>query len=251
MNASPGFLPALLSVLLLASGTRAAGEDLAVDWSFIGEGQAVSGSPYGPKGVPLLIQSKTAMVTDSSTTPPNPFPDCERSLFIDQDPESPTSRIRIRPFQDETPASGSFEVNFRVAEGRFRLDTGFISVPWDPANDWAYIPTDVFFGVTLTADEAIQCKSATGLRTDSVPTLSASENYKFRIEWTTEGDNVVFLFHLNGEPVITREGQPFSQTVPKAKFGDQSLSLSINVGSKEEPRVRVFLGRISASAGTP
>jgi hypothetical protein len=245
-------LPLILSLVLsLTSGFRVLGEDITQDWGFIGEGQAISGSPYGSKGTPMLLQSKSAMVVDASTTPANPFANSQQSLYIDQQPESAVSRIRIRPFPDELPANGSYEINFRVAEGRFRLDTGVVNVPWDPANDWAYINTDVLFGIHFTADEAIQCKSVIGLRTPSVAALSAGENYTFRVEWATDGDLVVFQFQLNGEPLTTREGSPFTQSVPKSKIGTESLVISINVGSKEEPPAKVFVGNMSATAGSP
>ena len=245
MNPTSGLPLVFALVLSLSTGFRALGEDLTQDWAFIGEGQAISGSPYGSKGAPMLLQSKSAVVVDSSATPANPFANSQRSLYIDQQPESAVSRIRIRPFPDEFPANGSYEINFRVAEGRFRLDTGVVNLPWDPANDWAYIQTDILFGFNFTADETVQCKSATGLRTPSVAALSAGENYTFRVEWATEGDLVVFQFQLNGEPLTTREGSPFTQSVPKSKIGTESLAISINVGSKEEPPAKVFIGNIS------
>ncbi len=242
---------AVFVAFCLGGGLSMAQEEFALDWSVIGAGQAISGTPYGPKGVPLLLQSKTAVIADTSSSPPNPFTNSELSLFVDQGPDSQLSRLRLRAFQNETPASGSFEINFRLVEGRLRLDTGATNVPWDPLNDWAYILTDVFFGIRFTVDEPIQCRSATGLRTESIGAISPEENYTFRGEWETDGDNIVFQFYLNGEPLITREKQPFFQPVPKTSLGNQSLSLAINIGSSEEPRSRVFVGRISATAGGP
>ena len=233
----------------LGGGVGMAEGDFSLDWSFIGEGKAISKDPYGTQGTPLVLRTETAIVADASTTPPNPFPDIEQSLFIDQGPDSPVTRVRPRAFETETPASGSYEINFRLVEGRFRLDTGSLNVPWDPREDYAYCLSDVLFGISFAVDEPIQCKSVTGLRTESIGAISPDENYTFRGEWETDGENVVFQFFLNGEQVMTKEKQTFFQPVPKASFDNQTLSFAINVGHSEIPRVRVFLGRISATAG--
>jgi len=239
------------AIILLTNAFCASGEDLKLDWGFIGEGKAISGSPYGPQGFPVFIQSKTAVVIDSSTTPPNPFPGSERALFVETSTENPVSRIRIRPFPEDFPADGSWETTFQIVEGFFSVSTGVIQLPWDPANDWAYIQTDPLVAINFAAGKAIQCKSVTDLRTDGVPTLLSAENYTFRAEWQTEGDSITFQWVLNGEPVRSRDGLPFTVSVPKSKVNAQSLSIAITVGAQGEPTSKVIFGGISASAGKP
>lgn len=222
------------------------GDDLTQDWMFMDLGTLPKKEPYGPQGVPIFIQGLEAGgVVDAQSSPPQPFNDASRALYITSNSNSGWVRVRIRPFEDFIPAQGFFEFEFHLLEGNLRLNVSEIPVPWNPANDWAYIEKDGKFSIRIAVGEALNCGSADGVGTNTHPFIQAAQNYTLRLQWTKDSDFFIFTFFLNGEPILGPDGDTHKVKIPSAKM-TEPLGFTLHTGMSGSQTGKLFLGRITA-----
>lgn len=236
-----GFLAIFIMLL-----SPARGEDLTQGWAFIDPGTLPKKEPYGPQGIPIFIQGLEAGgVVDAQSTPAQPFPEGSRALYITPEETSGWVRIRMRPFEDFIPAKGFFEFQFHMLEGNVRLNISGIPVPWNPADDWAYIEKNGIFPIRIAVGEGMQCGSPDSVGTETNPFIQAGENYTLRLQWNKEADFFIFTFLLNGEPVLGPDGEPHKVKIAADKM-NEPLGFTLQTGMSGSPTGKLFLGRVEA-----
>jgi hypothetical protein len=200
---------------------------------------------YGDIGVPLAFSGRIAgFVVDGTTTPKNPFMGTERAYYLTPGDRNAAVRMIFRPFVETNPENGYFEFTFRLVEGGFDLVTGENSQPYEPKNPATYNMGERFFAASFIADKAMAVGRFRNLVTPSVSRLMAEENYTFRISWEPEGDNLVFRFMLNSEPLTGPNATPVTFPVEKSAFGSGALSFILTSGSADGPCAKAFYGGI-------
>ncbi len=248
----PARLGMFLAVLTLGGAVRAA--DVVDNWSFLEPGVVPQAQSSVASGIPIdIVGLKAGGVVDAKSTPANPFEGTSRALSVEPAPENGTLRIFTRPFPDKTPAQGFYEFSFRLVEGGFNFNPEFFSGSWDPKVNWHF--TDMknqFFGFWfMSGAPIIGFPPKQNLVTEDVKVLATEENYTFRIEWKTSGDNLEFHFLLNGKPLTVANGETVSMSVPQSKIAETVLGFRLASGSEENPCFRGFLGSIQAEALAP
>lgn len=239
---SLSFYPCLamgcLALLALPMNSHAG--DLVDNWDFLSPGAPPESGLFGKVNIPVRFSNvSVGGAVDQTSTPPNPFPGTTRALYIDST-SGTTARLRTRPFLDEMPAKGSYEISFRLQDGGFYFNIGTIPLPWAPEDATSYAEVDQFFAVRMSMGDALM-RGKTRLITEDVATLAAEENYSFRVEWETTGDEVVFKFFLNGKPLTDKSGAPDSVSVPQSQFAAGGLGFSIFTTNS-----KIFIGGIQA-----
>ena len=220
-------------------------EEIKLDWSFLTPGQPISRDPYGNLGYPVLLQDAgSAQVVAEGTDPSNPFGE-GYALFIAPFEEVKQSRLRFRPFQGAMPTSGSVEFPFQLQEGAIQVALGPIEKPWDPSDDWAYIEKNRLLLLRLEEGRLLQSQGVANLRSAGMDTIASGTNYTLKIQWESEGEDYVFTFFINGEPVESEGREPFAARVPQARFEGGSLAVILFSGSDSEPVAKGFIGPIT------
>jgi hypothetical protein len=246
----PARLGLFLVVLTLGGGVRAA--DVVENWSFLEPGVLPKAQSFAASGIPIYISGlKAGGGVDAKSTPANPFEGTARALSVEPAPDNGTLRIFTRPFPDKTPAKGFYEFAFRLVEGGFNFNPEFFSGSSDPKGHW-FKGTEQFFGFAfIPRAPIIVSPPKQNLVTEDVKVLAIEENYAFRVEWQTSGDNLEFHFLLNGKPLTAANGAEVSKSVPQSKIAETVLGFRLASGSEEGPCFKGFLGRIQAEAQAP
>jgi hypothetical protein len=140
-----------------------------------------------------------------------------------------------------------------MVEGGFSFNPEFFSGSWDPKANWHLSDMkEHFFGFAfIPRSPIIVGPPKQNLVTEDVKALATEENYVFRVEWQTSGDNLEFHFLLNGKPLIASNGATVSMSVPQSKIEGTALGFRLTSGSEEAPCFTGFLGRIQAEAQAP
>ena len=245
----PAPLGLFLVVLTLGGAVRAA--DVVDNWSFLEPGVVPKVTNFAPLGFPIYISGlKTGGVVDAESTPANPFESSTRALFVTPGPENAPLRIFTRPFPDETPAKGFYEFTFRLVEGGVGFNPEFFSGSWDPKATWHRTEmNEQFFGFAfIPGAPIIVGPLKQKLVTEDVKVLMTEENYTFRVEWKTSGENLEFQFLLNGKSLTAANGTAVSLSVPQSKIEGTVLGFRLASGSADSPCFTGFLGSIRAEA---
>jgi len=203
--------------------------------------------PYGKNGNLIVVSNMIAGgVVDSSTTPMNPFPETERALHVTPGNKNLPVRLRMGPFPETLPPKGSFEIQFRLLEGSF--DFGMLSSlkPTDNSKPFYLPDSERLFGLPIAVGKNLYTKSFGNLKTAEVSTIESEQNYKLRVEWTTEGDTMNYTFLLNGNPLNSVSGKAFTLSVPVSKFDNALMCFGIFSGSVNHPSGKFFIGSVVA-----
>ena len=247
----PAPLGLFLVVLTLGGAARAA--DLVDNWSFLEPGVVPKNGNFASAGIPIFIRGLEAGgVVDATSTPANPFPGASRALYVEPSPDNGSLRIFTRPFLDKTPSQGSYEFTFRLVEGGFGFNMQAFPGPWDPKGNWFYSDAEHIYSVSFIPGKPLfSGPPKQFLVTGGVKAIATEENYTFRIEWQTSGDQLEFHFLLNGEPLTAANGAPVSIPVPVSKFADNALGFRLTSGSADNACFTGFIGSIRAEALSP
>ena len=246
----PAHLGLFLVVLTLGGAVRAA--DVVDNWSFLEPGVLPKVTNFAPLGFPIYISGlKAGGLVDAESTPANPFEEGTRALHVESSAGNGVLRIFTRPFPDETPAQGFYEFTFRLVEGAFSFNPEFFSGPSDPNGIWfRSAATEQLFGFAFNPGRPIYY-SKQPLVTDEIKGLGADENYTFRIEWKTSGENLEFHFLLNGKSLAAANGEVVSKSVPQSQIAGTVLGFRLASGSADSQCFTGFLGSIRAEALNP
>ena len=222
------------------------------NWSFLEPGVLPKASDSAAAGILIYISGlKAGGVVDAKSTPANPFEGATRALSVEPAPDNGTLRIFTRPFPDKTPAKGFYEFTFRLVEGGFSFNPEFFSGSSDPKGHW-FKGTEQFFGFAfIPRAPIIVSPPKQNLVTEDVKVLATEENYAFRVEWQTSGDNLEFHFLLNGKPLTAANGAEVSMSVPQSKIAETVLGFRLASGSDDNPCFKGFLGSIQAEVLAP
>ena len=219
--------------------------DVVEEWSKLPLDKPPASLPYGQNGNLIVISNMIAGGTvDSSTTPANPFPEIERALHVTPGEKNVPFRIRFGPFPETLPPKGSLEIQFRLVEGLF--DIGMLSSlkPTDDSKPFFLPDSERLFGLRIAVGKNPYTKGFGNLKTAEVSTIESEQNYKLRVEWTTQGDTMIYTFLLNGNPLNSVSGKAFTLSVPVSKFDDALMCFGIFSGSTEEPPGKFFIGSV-------
>ena len=247
----PARLASFLVILTLGGAVRAA--DVVDNWSFLEPGVLPSKVFVGADGSLFAIGGlKAGGVVDAKSNPANPFEGATRALFVEPAPDNGCLRIFSRPFPDETPAKGFYEFAFRLVEAGFNFNPEFFLGSSDPKGTWYKAgPEQVFGFAFIPRSPIIVSPNKQNLVTEDAKALATEENYAFRVEWQTSGDNLEFHFLLNGKPLTAANGAEFSISVPQSKIEGTVLGFRLTSGSEEGACFTGFLGSIRAEALAP
>jgi len=168
-----------------------------------------------------------------------------RALYVEPAKDNGALRIFARPFHEKTPAKGYYEFTFRIIEGTLNFNLELFTAPWDPEGTWYRAGGEHPFGFILSPGQTVLFGKQQ-LKTDGVGKLATDENYTFRIEWKPAGDALEFQFLLNGQPLSTENGTPFTTRVPQSKIGNGVMGFRLSSGSADGPCVKGFIGGIQA-----
>ena len=238
-------LPLLGLCAVLHSAAHAS--DVVEGWSKLPLDKPPTALPYGKNGNLVVISNMIAGGTvDSGTTPVNPFPEMERALYVTPGDKNLPVRIRIGPFPETQPPKGSFEIQFRLVEGSFHFGLMKGERPTDNSKPFYLPDTERFLGLVMEVGKNPMVLRAGNLKTDEVSVLENEQNYKLRVEWTTEGDTMNYTFLLNGNPLNLVSGKAFTLSVPVSKFDDALMLFGLFSGSAEEPSGKFFIGSVVA-----
>jgi hypothetical protein len=239
-------LPLLGLCAVLHSAAHAG--DVVEQWSKLPLDKPPVSLPYGKNGNLVVISNMTSAggTVDSGTTPVNPFPEMERALHVTPGEKNVPVRIRIGPFPETLPPKGSFEIQFRLVEGLF--DFGMLSSlrPTDDSKPFYLPDSERLFGLRIAVGKNLSTKGFGNLKTEEVSAIESEQNYKLRVEWTTEGDTMNYTFLLNGNPLNSVSGKAFTLSVPVSKFDNALMCFGIFSGSTEEPSGKFFIGSVVA-----
>ena len=234
----------LLGLCALFHSAAHAG-DVVEAWSKLPLDKPLTAIPYGHNGNLVVISNMIAGGTvDSGTTPVNPFPEMERALYVTPGDKNLPVRIRIGPFPETQPPKGSFEIQFRLVEGSFHFGLMKGERPTDSSKPFYLPDSDRFLGLVMEVGKSPMALRAGNLKTDEVSAIESEQNYKLRVEWTTEGDTMNYTFLLNGNPLNLASGKAFTLPVPVSKFDDALMLFGIFSGSQEEPSGKFFIGSV-------
>ena len=234
----------LLGLCALFHSAAHAG-DVVEAWSKLPLDKPPASLPYGKNGNLIVISNMIAGGTvDSGTTPVNPFPEMERALYVTPGDKNLPVRIRIGPFPETQPPKGSFEIQFRLVEGSFHFGLMKGERPTDSSKPFYLPDSDRFLGLVMEVGKSPMALRAGNLKTDEVSAIESEQNYKLRVEWTTEGDTMNYTFLLNGNPLNLASGKAFTLPVPVSKFDDALMLFGIFSGSQEEPSGKFFIGSV-------
>jgi hypothetical protein len=233
----------LLGLCALFHSAAHAG-DVVEEWSKFPLDRPPTVLPYGQNGNLVVISNMIAGGTvDSGTTPVNPFPEIERALYVTPGDKNLPVRIRIGPFPETQPPKGSFEIQFRLVEGSFHFGLMKGERPTDSKP--FYLPdTERFLGLVMEVGKNPMALRIGNLKTAEVSAIENEQNYKLRVEWTTEGDTMNYTFLLNGNPLNLVSGKAFTLSVPVSKFDDSLMLFGLFSGSAEEPSGKFFIGSV-------
>jgi hypothetical protein len=233
----------LLGLYALFHSAAHAG-DVVEEWSKLPLDRPPTALPYGQNGNLIVISNMIAGGTvDSGTTPVNPFPEIERALYVTPGDKNLPVRIRIGPFPETLPPNGSFEIQFRLVEGAFHFGIMKGERPTDSKP--FYLPdTERFLGLVMEVGKSPMALRIGNLKTAEVSAIENEQNYKLRVEWTTEGDTMNYTFLLNGNPLNLVSGKAFTLSVPVSKFDDSLMLFGLFSGSAEEPSGKFFIGSV-------
>jgi len=234
----------LLGLCALFHSAAHAG-DVVEQWSKLPLDKPPTALPYGQNGNLVVISNMIAGgAVDSGTTPVNPFPEMERALYVTPGDKNLPVRIRIGPFPETQPPKGSFEIQFRLVEGAFHFGIMKGERPTDSSKPFYLPDTERFLGLVMEVGKSPMALRAGNLKTDEVSVLENEQNYKLRVEWTTEGDTINYTFQLNGNPLNLASGKAFTLPVPVSKFDDALMLFGLFSGSAEEPSGKFFIGSV-------
>ena len=234
----------LLGLCALFHSAAHAG-DVVEEWSKLPLDKPPTALPYGQNGNLVVISNMIAGGTvDSGTTPVNPFPGMERALYVTPGDKNLPVRIRIGPFPETQPPKGSFEIQFRLVEGAFQFGLMKGDRPTDNSKPFYLPDSERFLGLVMEVGKSPSALRAGNLKTDEVSVLENEQNYKLRVEWTTEGDTMNYTFLLNGNPLNLVSGKAFTLSVPVSKFDDALMLFGLFSGSAEEPSGKFFIGSV-------
>ena len=234
----------LLGLCALFHSAAHAG-DVVEEWSKLPLDKPPTALPYGKNGNLIVISNVIAGgVVDSSTTPVNPFPESERALYVTPGEKNQAVRIRIGPFPETQPPKGSFEIQFRIVEGSFQFGLMKSLRPTDNSKPFYLLDNEHFLGLVMEVGKNPTALRIGNLKTAEVSAIENEQNYKLRVEWTTEGDTMNYTFLLNGNPLNLVSGKDFTLSVPVSKFDDALMLFGIFSGSAEEPSGKFFIGSV-------
>ena len=234
----------LLGLCALSHPAAHAG-DVVDEWSKLPLDKPPVALPYGKNGNLIVYSNMLAGgMVDSSTTPANPFPEIERALHVTPGDKNVPVRMRMGPFPETLPPKGSLEIQFRLVEGLF--DFGMLSSlkPTDDSKPFYLPDSERLFGLRIAVGKNLYTKGFGNLKTDEVSTIESEQNYKLRVEWTTEGDTMNYTFLLNGNPLNSVSGKTFTLSVPVSKFDNALMCFGVFSGSAEEPSGKFFIGSV-------
>lgn len=246
------FIGSLLGALLLSwfpchSGSAA---DLVDGWSVLVSGQLPKSQIFLAAGIPLTLTSfQAGGLADAGTSPANPFPGTERALYVEPGASNGQLRIRTRPFLEESPPDGSYEMTFQIVEGSFYLGVGVITSPWEAKDERSTVESERLFAVRFVPGDPLACEKQAGLATESVSALATGENYTFRLDWKTVGETMEFRLFLNDKPLLASNGEPYISPVQRSKLSAGVPGFLLSSGSSDSPCAKMFIGSIRASAG--
>jgi hypothetical protein len=234
----------LLGLCALFHSAAHAG-DVVEEWSKLPLDKPPTALPYGKNGNLIVISNVIAGgVVDSSTTPVNPFPEIERALYVTPGEKNQAVRIRMGPFPETQPPKGSFEIQFRLVEGSFQFGLMKSLRPTDNSKPFYLLDNEHFLGLVMEVGKNPTAPRIGNLKTAEVSAIESEQNYKLRVEWTTEGDTMNYTFLLNGKPLNSVSGKAFTLSVPVSKFDDALMCFGIFSGSTEEPSGKFFIGSV-------
>ena len=225
--------------------SAAHGGDVVEGWSKLPLDKPPTSIPYGQNGNLIVYSNMIAGgMVDAGTTPVNPFTEMERALHVTPGDKNVPVRIRMGPFPETLPPKGSFEIQFRLVEGSF--DFGMMSSLRATDNSKpSYLPdSDRLLGLRIAVGKNLFTKGLGNLKTAEVSAIESEQNYKLRVEWTTEGDTMNYTFLLNGNPLNLVSGKAFTLSVPVSKFDDGLMLFGLFSGSEEEPSGKFFIGSV-------
>jgi hypothetical protein len=234
----------LLGLCALFHSAAHAG-DVVDGWSNLPQNKPPTALPYGIKDNLVVISNMIAGgVVDKDTTPVNPFPEMQRALYVTPGDKNLPVRIRIGPFPETQPPKGSFEIQFRLLEGALQFGIMKGEKPTDTKKPFYLPDSERFLGLAMEVGKKPMALRSGNLKTDEVSLIESDQNYKLRVEWTTEGDTLIYSFLLNGNPLNLAGGKAFTLPVPVSKFDDALMLFGIFSGSTEEPSGKFFIGSV-------
>jgi hypothetical protein len=129
-------------------------------------------------------------------------------------------------------------------EGLF--DFGMLSSlkPTDDSKPFFLPDSERLFGLRIAVGKNPYTKGFGNLKTEEVSTIESEQNYKLRVEWTTEGDTMNYTFLLNGKPLNSVSGKAFTLSLPVSKFDNALMCFGVFSGSTEEPSGKFFIGSV-------
>jgi hypothetical protein len=238
-------LPLLGLCAVLHSAAHAG--DVVEGWSKLPLDKPPVALPYGQNGNLITYANMSAGgMVDSSTTPVNPFPGTDRALYVTPGDKNAPIRIRIGPFPETLPQKGFFEIEFRLVEGSFVFALAKSSRPSDSNAPFFLSDSERFWAFNIEANKNLSMKGPGKLKTEEVSEIQSDQNYKLRVEWTTEGDTMNYSFLLNGNPLNAASGKAFTMSTPASAFNDALMCFGIFSGSVNEPAGKFFLGSVIA-----
>jgi hypothetical protein len=236
----------LLGLCALFHSAAHAG-DVVDGWSKLPQNKPPTALPYRLQDNLVVISNMIAGgMVDKDTTPVNPFPEMQRALYVTPGDKNLPVRIRIGPFPETQPPKGSFEIQFRLLEGALQFGIMKGEKPTDTKKPFYLPDSERFLGLAMEVGKKPMALRSGNLKTDEVSLIESDQNYKLRVEWTTEGDTLIYSFLLNGNPLNLAGGKAFTLPVPVSKFDDALMLFGIFSGSTEEPSGKFFIGSVVA-----
>lgn len=192
---------------------------------------------------------KGSSIVDGSTTPPNPFPDLQKSLRIFCPAgEASWFRQNIRLFEGAGPKRGEFQMQFRLVKGLVKLQLGFNPVPWDPSNKGCYTAdAPLYLSATFAPGKKLLIDGK-AVRAGSFDVLEADQNYIFTVKWDMGATPPSCTFLVNGETVTLSSVNEFTLPIRVEGALESPNAVRISLGSGDNPEGEFFLGKISASS---